>query len=445
MRTILFFVLNLLFSMSVFAQANNNPDTKIRVKVGDIYSSTVGQNNLVALNEPFSFNLVIGGEGAEQRLEYADVIVSWDPTKFEYVSSFPALDARISQTTPTLSPSSVANGVNDSLTDGNAMFRIQKSATWNGTYPAYQCIALAASEYTNGWGNSMHKINMKCISNFIQQTTQIQILPSIQIPGYPTAFTKVYGYLNPATDVTGGLVNRTVTGSTANTWKLDLSCIAPETQVGLGDSISIPLQVSPQTFAQRYVVADIAFTWNPNHLRLTGIDLVNNNPNVWDGASGFPGANNEPDSVCCDLSGTNEVIPPQDGTGLLFIYGFLGGNFMVTQPETLVNLNFDVVGLFNTTQVTTVSQLQGLIGTQKTEIYGSNTPGMKVTGNHYAAVITGSTRLGDFNNNGSVGSEDLSVLLSSWGQVSFGNNPVDLNGNGVVDAPDLSILVSNWG
>jgi hypothetical protein len=70
---------------------------------------------------------------------------------------------------------------------------------------------------------------------------------------------------------------------------------------------------------------------------------------------------------------------------------------------------------------------------------------MRVNGNHYAAVIIGSTRLGDLNNNGSVGSEDLSIILSNWGQISFGNNPADLNGNGIVDAPDLSILVSNWG
>jgi len=439
------YLLSLLVCANIFAQANNNPDTKVRVKIGDITSSTVGQTNLVAYNEPFSFNIVVGGEGFGQRIEYMDVIVAWDPTKFEYISSFPVLDARISQTTPTLSPSSVANGVNDSFSDGNAMFRIQKSATWNGTDPAYQCIALTQSQYNTSWGNNMHKINMKCISNFIQQTTQIQILPSIQIPGYPTAFTKVYGYLNPATDVTGGLVNRTVTGSTASTWKLDLSCIAPETRVGLGDSISIPLQVSPQTFAQRYVVADIAFTWNPSHLRLTGIDFTNNNPNVWDGASGFPEANNEPDNICCDLYGTNEVIPPQDGTGLLFIYGFLGSNFIVTQPETLINLNFDVVGLFDSTEVTTVHQVQGLTGIQLTEVYGSNIPGLKVNGNHYAATILGTLRLGDLNNNGLVGSEDLSILLSNWGQVLFGNNPADLNGNGIVDAPDLSILVSNWG
>lgn len=47
----------------------------------------------------------------------------------------------------------------------------------------------------------------------------------------------------------------------------------------------------------------------------------------------------------------------------------------------------------------------------------------------------------DLNGNGSVGAEDLSILLGAWG----GTGAADLNGNGSVGAEDLSILLGAWG
>ena len=49
---------------------------------------------------------------------------------------------------------------------------------------------------------------------------------------------------------------------------------------------------------------------------------------------------------------------------------------------------------------------------------------------------------GDFDLDGSVGSDDISVVLASWG---LKGSSADLSGNGVVDGDDLATLLSNWG
>lgn len=48
----------------------------------------------------------------------------------------------------------------------------------------------------------------------------------------------------------------------------------------------------------------------------------------------------------------------------------------------------------------------------------------------------------DLDHNGSVGAEDLAILLSSFGACA--NCPADLDGNGAVDGGDIAILLGNW-
>ncbi len=50
---------------------------------------------------------------------------------------------------------------------------------------------------------------------------------------------------------------------------------------------------------------------------------------------------------------------------------------------------------------------------------------------------------GDLNNDGAVGSSDLSLLLTSWG----GATPLiaDINGDGEVNAADMALLLAHWG
>ena len=51
--------------------------------------------------------------------------------------------------------------------------------------------------------------------------------------------------------------------------------------------------------------------------------------------------------------------------------------------------------------------------------------------------------MGDLNNDGAVGSSDLSLLLTSWG----GATPLiaDINGDGEVNAADMALLLAHWG
>jgi hydroxyacylglutathione hydrolase len=62
------------------------------------------------------------------------------------------------------------------------------------------------------------------------------------------------------------------------------------------------------------------------------------------------------------------------------------------------------------------------------------------------ALIGGSAHaqcgVGDINDDGTVDSADLAVLLGGW---SSEGSPGDLDGNGTVDASDLSVLLASWG
>ncbi|MBL9120931.1 MAG: hypothetical protein JNL80_13550 [Phycisphaerae bacterium] len=51
--------------------------------------------------------------------------------------------------------------------------------------------------------------------------------------------------------------------------------------------------------------------------------------------------------------------------------------------------------------------------------------------------------LADLNGDGSVGAEDLAVLLGAWGENP--GSPADLSGDGAVSAADLALLLGAWG
>ena len=51
---------------------------------------------------------------------------------------------------------------------------------------------------------------------------------------------------------------------------------------------------------------------------------------------------------------------------------------------------------------------------------------------------------GDLTGDGSVGGDDLTILLAAWGPCPS-ECPADLDGNGVVNGADITILLSEWG
>ena len=63
---------------------------------------------------------------------------------------------------------------------------------------------------------------------------------------------------------------------------------------------------------------------------------------------------------------------------------------------------------------------------------------------NYAGFVT--PIIGDLDGNGVVGTSDLLILFSNWGQCpDKGDCPADLDGNGAVGTSDLLILFANWG
>lgn len=58
---------------------------------------------------------------------------------------------------------------------------------------------------------------------------------------------------------------------------------------------------------------------------------------------------------------------------------------------------------------------------------------------------TGPKTPGDANLDGMVDGNDLTTILTYWGQTGLGQEFGDLNGNGTVDGPDYSEVLSYWG
>jgi Spondin_N len=51
----------------------------------------------------------------------------------------------------------------------------------------------------------------------------------------------------------------------------------------------------------------------------------------------------------------------------------------------------------------------------------------------------------DLNGSGTVGAEDLALLLGAWGMAGGGTGNADLDGDGMVGSSDLAILLGEWG
>jgi hypothetical protein len=228
--------------------------------------------------------------------------------------------------------------------------------------------------------------------------------------------------------------------------KLNLVLAQPETNIEVGEIFEIPLMVSAATEPQRYVVADIVFAWNPEHLQFLGISHVGSHPLIWTSFSGLPYCQPGQTSGCGDYYGLNELPIPQDGNGLYFGYNILGSVFIVSEPVQIVRFKFKALAPVSATEVQLLPEYT-VNHTAETIIYGGNIPGLGVTGTLTNAVVTvvPVSIVGDFDGDGMVGSADMARLLANWNAVSFGENPYDLDGNGVVGAGDLAILMTNWG
>lgn len=228
--------------------------------------------------------------------------------------------------------------------------------------------------------------------------------------------------------------------------KIDLALVnVSEQPVQVGDELTIRLEASAATSDQRYVVADVVFGWDPSKLEFLRVDHTYSHPLIWADFSGLPYCPPGQTTGCGDYYGLNEVLPPADGNGLYFGYNILGSYLLVSsQPVTIVDFKFKIIDAFSTTDVTIIPEIT-VNHPKRTVVYGSDIPGMDVLGSISGVTIVGPSALtGDFDRDGVVGPADMALLLGSWGQISFGDNPYDLDGNGLVGAGDLAILMGNW-
>ncbi len=58
-------------------------------------------------------------------------------------------------------------------------------------------------------------------------------------------------------------------------------------------------------------------------------------------------------------------------------------------------------------------------------------------------ILDGCECIADLDGDGTVGAEDLAILLGSWGPCA--GCPADFNGDDTIDAADLALLLGNWG
>ena len=219
--------------------------------------------------------------------------------------------------------------------------------------------------------------------------------------------------------------------------KLNLSLVFPQQTALVGDIIEVKLMVAADAGPQRFVVADVPFGWDNTKLQLLSVSLEGSHIGVMPGYSTFP-AN--------DYTWCNETIPPADGNGMLYVYGVLGYQWIVTQqPDQMVKFMFRVIDT-GTSEVVLFDSLP------LRPKYPASTVvlGCCFGGNNVTGTLTNVTVIvpltGDFNNDGVVNAADMSALLANWGSgSSFTGNPYDLNGDGMVNSLDLALLFNNWG
>ena len=219
--------------------------------------------------------------------------------------------------------------------------------------------------------------------------------------------------------------------------KLNLSLVFPQQTALVGDIIEVKLMVAADAGPQRFVVADIPFGWDNTKLQLLGVSLEGSHIGVMPEYSTFP-AN--------DYTWCNETIPPADGNGMLYVYGELGYQWIVTQqPDQMVKFIFQVIDT-GTSEVVLFDSLP-IRPEYPAEcvVYGCCFGGNVVTGTLTNATVIVSLP-GDFNNDGVVNAADMGAMLANWGGGStFKGNPYDLTGDGIVNSQDLAILFNNWG
>jgi hypothetical protein len=198
-------------------------------------------------------------------------------------------------------------------------------------------------------------------------------------------------------------------------------------------------------FGERFIVLDLFFAWNPQDLRLLGLSSDGAAPQLI--SSGFL-------SPTSDYTGTNEAIPPADGTGYYVALAIGWNPVPATYEGTLVTtLRFQVLREFASTEVTplTFVPIPGSTSLAYTQVLDAGAPNYPSTGSLGSAVLTqgsGGSCPADLVQGPSspgVDGADLGFLLSAWGAVDSPANLIRDASSPTVDGADLGFLLAAWG
>lgn len=226
---------------------------------------------------------------------------------------------------------------------------------------------------------------------------------------------------------------------------LDLRPSASNVQVGDVVNVRIFAVKEPQGgssfigFGEAFRVIDLFFSWNPQDLRLLGLDNTGAASGI--SSSGFM-------SPSADFTGTNEAVPPADGTGYFFAQCLWQPVYVSTQGTLVSTLRFQVLRPFTTSRVDPIVSVPSSVGPQFTQVIDAALPGYVSTGTLRGAQMTqgGPTPCPpDLSGDRVVESYDLSALLAAWGVVNSPANLVRTTSSPAVDGEDLAHMLAAWG
>lgn len=228
-----------------------------------------------------------------------------------------------------------------------------------------------------------------------------------------------------------------VTSSSLADSQINLSLVGPTTAVAVNQIFDVKLRATQEVIGSNlvgtsFVAIDCILQWNPAQLQLIGLTTAGSVPLL---SSYFPTPAN-------DYTGINEAAPPADGSALYYALAPLGNPVQVPLTGVQVTtFRFKARVPFSSSTINIVPTMT-VTNPADTIVYDGTVPGLDVTGTLTPAVVLQPPSCpADFNNSGTVDSNDLAVLLNAWGQPG----PTDINGSGLTDAGDLAALLSGWG
>jgi hypothetical protein len=325
----------------------------------------------------------------------ADVVVNWDTTKFELL---PPVLGGFGYDTTVMNPAKSglvapdqSGGVNEVSIpqDGTLLFHAEALPVPEKRSPALKPRYYQWNFDGFMWQNSyrlLGTLRFKVKGDFYYPTSQmtdIKILPSITVNGVETK-TKVDGSPTTGINVVGDIRNGVngIKFGVGSNYKISQSLVAPSTPHKVGDTVPVRVVVNSETSPQRIHSVSTIFAWDNTKLEFMGISKT--------GAR----ASQSSSIYMVGTGSINESTVPKDGNAQHNWLGLLGDKTFIDKENLIVTLNFKVISEFDTTSVQILNKndptLVGLQILDECGVYGSDTPGVFVTGTQKGAEIKGS-------------------------------------------------------